>query len=94
MQAVSTGGRARNGYGLFAHQRDVQVAASGEPHTEGAGDQTAVVLFSFRGTTGGMILYLDETSNVEFRLRFPDFKASLAHRNSIDTAPKSQGHEA
>jgi hypothetical protein len=38
----------------------VQVAANGEPHSEGAGDQMAIVLFSFRGTTADMILYLGE----------------------------------
>ena len=58
----------------------VQVAANGEPHTEGAGDQTAIVLFSFRGGTGDMILYLDLASEVTFRLGFPDFQAALIHR--------------
>jgi len=58
----------------------VQVAANGEPHSEGAGDQTAIVLFSFRGTTGDMILYLDDAKNVVFRLAFADFKAALTQR--------------
>ncbi len=60
----------------------VQVAANGEPHLEGAGDQMAIVLFSFRGSTGDMILYLDEASNVSFRLGFPDFKAALARQTA------------
>jgi hypothetical protein len=55
----------------------VQVAANGEPHSEGAGDQAAIVLFSFRGTIGDMIHYLDDSSNVVFSLAFADFKAAL-----------------
>ena len=58
----------------------VQVAANGEPHLEGAGDQMAIVLFSFRGSTADMVLYLDETSDASIRLGFPDFKATLAQQ--------------
>ena len=58
----------------------VQVAANGEPHSEGAGDQTAIVLFSFRGSTSDIIHYLDQASNVWFRLSFSDFQAALAQR--------------
>jgi quercetin dioxygenase-like cupin family protein len=58
----------------------VQVAANGEPHSEGAGDQLAIVLFSFRGSTGDMILYLDKAANVSSRLGFPEFKATLANQ--------------
>ena len=54
--------------------------ANGEPHSEGAGDQTAIVLFSFRGCTSDMIHYLDQASNVWFRLGFSDFQAALAQR--------------
>ena len=56
----------------------VRVAANGEPHSEGAGDQTAIVLFSFRGSSGDVIHYLDQASNVWFRLGFPDFRAALS----------------
>jgi hypothetical protein len=56
----------------------VQIAAHGEPHSEGAGDQTAIVLFSFRGSTGDMIHYLDRSGAVVFRLGFPDFLAAQA----------------
>jgi quercetin dioxygenase-like cupin family protein len=66
----------------------VQVTANGEPHSEGAGDQMAIVLFSFRGSTGDVILYLDKTSNVEFRLGFPDFKAALAHQTATGATAK------
>jgi hypothetical protein len=58
----------------------VQVAANADPHTEGAGDQTAIVLFSFRGSTGDMILYLDPALDVTFRLGLPEFQAALLRR--------------
>jgi hypothetical protein len=66
----------------------VQVAANGEPHSEGAGDQMAIVLFSFRGSTSDMILYLDKISSVEFRLGFPDFKAILTHQIATGATTK------
>jgi DNA-binding MurR/RpiR family transcriptional regulator len=72
----------------------VQVAANGEPPSEGAGDQTAIVLFSFRGSTGEMILYLDEASNVASRLGFPDFQATLAHQTATGAAAKLAGRAA
>ena len=53
----------------------VQGVANGEPHSEGAGDQMAIVLFSFRGADGDMILYLDTITDVAFHLGYPDFKA-------------------
>ena len=66
----------------------VQVAANGEPHSEGAGEQIAIVLFSFRGTTGDAIHYLDESSNVVFRLAFADFKAALDGQIASGAAAK------
>ncbi len=72
----------------------VQGAANGEPHSEGAGDQLAIVLFSFRGSTGDMILYLDKTSNVSFRLGFPEFKATLAHQIATGATAKLKGRAA
>ena len=66
----------------------VQVVANGEPHSEGAGDQMAIVLFSFRGTTGDMVLYLDDTANVSFRLGFPEFKATLANQIATGSTAK------
>jgi hypothetical protein len=68
----------------------VQVAANGEPHFEGAGDQVAIVLFSFRGTTGDMILYLNE----EIRLGFADFKAVLERQIAAGAAAKLKGRPA
>ncbi len=66
----------------------VQVAANGEPHSEGAGDQMAIVLFSFRGVSGDMILYLDKTTDVSFRLGLPEFKATLAHQVATGATAK------
>ncbi len=66
----------------------VQVAAHGQPHSEGAGDRTAIVLFSFRGTTGDMIHYLDDAANVVFRLAFADFKTALADQIASGAAAK------
>lgn len=54
----------------------VRIAAHGEPHREGAGDRTAIVLFSFRGSTGDMIHYLHADGTVAFRLGFADFVAA------------------
>ena len=68
----------------------VQVVANGEPHSEGAGDQMAIVLFSFRGSTHDMILYPDRVSisSVEFRLGFSEFKAILAHQIATGATTK------
>jgi hypothetical protein len=68
----------------------VQVAANGEPHSEGAGDQTSIVLFSFRGTTGDMILYPNEG----FRLGFADFAAVFANQIATGAADKLKGRAA
>lgn len=66
----------------------VQVTANGEPHSEGAGEQTAIVLFSFRGTTGDAIHYLDESFNVVFCLAFADFKAALGSQIASGAAAR------
>ena len=66
----------------------VQVAANGEPHSEGAGDRTAIVLFSFRGSADGMIEYLDDAGGVVFRLGFAEFKAMLAEQIASGAAAK------
>jgi hypothetical protein len=63
-------------------------AANGEPHSEGAGGETAIVLFSFRGSTGDMIHYLDAASNVVFRLGFADFDAVLAQQVAAGASAK------
>ena len=72
----------------------VQVAANGEPHLKGAGDQMAIVLFSFRGTTDDMILYLDNTMDEPFRLSFSDFKATLAHQIATGATAKLRARAA
>ncbi len=66
----------------------VQVAANGEPHSEGAGDQMAIVLFSFRDVSGDMILYQDETTDASIRLGLQDFKATLAHQIATGATAK------
>lgn len=65
-----------------------QGAADGPPHSEGAGDQMAIVLFSFRGGGGDMIQYLDQDMNVTYRLGLADFKATLAHQIKTGAAAK------
>lgn len=69
----------------------VPVLANGEPHSEGAGDQMAIVLFSFRGTTGDMVLYLDQAANTTFRLGFQDFKATFEHEIAMGAVAKLRG---
>ena len=66
----------------------VQGSAKGDPHSEGAGDQMAIVLFSFRGASGDMVLYLDNTTEEPFRLSFSDFKAALAHQVATGATAK------
>jgi len=53
-------------------------AANGEPHTEGAGDEEAIVLFSIRGGTGDMFAIFDKQTDEVRKLGFADFKAALA----------------
>jgi hypothetical protein len=66
----------------------VPAPANGEPHSEGAGSQTAIVLFSFRSSTGDMIHYLDDASKVLFRLGLPDFEVVLAHQVATGASAK------
>lgn len=66
----------------------VRVAAGGELHSEGAGAQTSIVLFSFRGTTGDMIHYLGSDGEVVFRLGFPEFEAIHAQQVASGAAAK------
>ncbi|MGI4792971.1 MAG: cupin domain-containing protein [Janthinobacterium lividum] len=53
-----------------------RVAANGEPHREGAGEQEAIVLFSIRGGTGPMFTIWEE-DGAERILGFADFKGAL-----------------
>lgn len=66
----------------------VQGKAHGDPHSEGAGDLTAIVLFSFRGADGAMVLYLDTPEDEPFRLSFADFKATLANQIATGVTAK------
>ena len=56
----------------------VHAAANGEPHTEGAGNAPAIVLYSIRGGTGDMFAVFEEGSDVVHKLGFADFQAALA----------------
>jgi hypothetical protein len=66
----------------------VQGRAHGEPHSEGAGELAAIVLFSFRGASGDMVLYLDTPTNEPFALQFSDFKATLANQIATGATAK------
>lgn len=49
------------------------------PHTEGGGDVDAIVVFSFRGTKGGLFDVLDETTGEAVQtVSFDDAKALFA----------------
>ena len=52
--------------------------ANSEPHTEGAGEEEAIVLFSIRGGTGDMFAIFDKQTDEVRKLGFADFKAALA----------------
>ena len=50
--------------------------ANGEPHTESAGDEEAIVLFSNRNVENGEIYeFLDENGNIAVALGIADLKA-------------------
>lgn len=66
----------------------VQGRAHGEPHSEGAGELPAIVLFSFRRASGDMVLYLDTPTNEPFALQFSDFKATLANQIATGATAK------
>ncbi|WP_108883145.1 regulator [Anderseniella sp. Alg231-50] len=55
----------------------VEGHAGGEPHTEGGGDQDAIVFFSNRGTDGMIYELLDDDMNTVATLGLHDFKALL-----------------
>ena len=52
----------------------VEGYAGGEPHTEGGGDQDAIVFFSNRGTDGMIYELLDDEMNTIATLGLHDFK--------------------
>jgi quercetin dioxygenase-like cupin family protein len=51
--------------------------AGGEPHTEGGGDQDAIVYFSNRDIDGPVYELLDESRAVVATIGIPEFKALL-----------------
>ena len=66
----------------------VHGAANGEPHTEGAGDQAAIVLYSIRGGTGDMFAVFEPGSDEVHKLGFADFQAALADHVATGAAAK------
>ncbi len=66
----------------------VLARANGEPHTEGAGDQEAIVLYSIRGGTGEMFAIFDKTTGEVHKLGLADFKAALADQIASGAAAK------
>ncbi len=51
--------------------------ANGEPHTEGPGDEDAIVLFSNRNVEDAIYEFLDEDGNSSLTLRIADFEEQL-----------------
>jgi hypothetical protein len=68
--------------------------ANGEPHSEGAGDQAAIVLFSIRGGTGDMFAIFEEGSDEVHKLGFADFQAALADQVATGAASKAASQAA
>ena len=66
----------------------VHGAANGEPHSEGAGDQAAIVLYSIRGGTGDMFAVFEEGSDEVHKIGFADFQAALADQVATGAGSK------
>jgi hypothetical protein len=62
--------------------------ADGEPHTEGGGDQDAIVFFSNRDIDDALYEFLDEDMNPVQVLGFEDFKAAL--KEQIESGDAAQ----
>jgi hypothetical protein len=68
--------------------------AHGEPHTEGAGDQEAVVFFSNRNVTGDLYEFLDADMKPVRMLGIADFKAQLDVQRASGAASKTMSRPA
>ncbi len=66
----------------------VQGAANGEPHTEGAGDQEAIVFFSNRNVTGDMYEFLDRDMKQYKMFGIADFRAQLDDEVAVGEASR------
>jgi hypothetical protein len=71
--------------GRQASQRPV---ANAEPHTEGAGDQEAIVFFSNRNVEGDMYEFLDDDLKQVQMLGIADFKVQLDDEVASGVAAK------
>ena len=68
--------------------------ANGEPHTEGGGDQDAIVFFSNRNIQDALYEFLDGSGNPIQVLGIADFKAQLEAQVADGTAAKVAGRPA
>jgi hypothetical protein len=68
--------------------------ANGEPHTEGAGDEEAIVFFSNRNVTGDLYEFLDQDMNRVQMLGIADFRAQLDQQVASGTATKTAARPA
>ena len=69
-------------------------AANAEPHTEGAGDQEAIVFFSNRNVTGDMYEFLDDDLKQFQMLGIADFKVQLDDEVASGVAAKVGARKA
>lgn len=72
----------------------VQGVANGEPHTEGGGDQDAIVFFSNRNVDDALYEFLDEHGAPAQILTLSDFKAQLDDEIATGEARKVAGRIA
>jgi quercetin dioxygenase-like cupin family protein len=64
-------------------------AANGEPHTEGAGDQDAIVFFSNRNVDDALYQFLDDDNMPAELLGIADFQAEYDAQVANGTAAKA-----
>jgi quercetin dioxygenase-like cupin family protein len=67
--------------------------ADGPPHTEGAGDQEAIVYFSHRDVDGAMYELLDDDLNPVHVLGIADFKAEFEDQARTGATAKVAGRK-
>ena len=72
----------------------VQGVANGEPHTEGGGDQDAIVFFSNRNVEDALYEFLDEHGAPVQVLTLSDFKAQFDDEIATGKALKVAGRRA
>ncbi len=68
--------------------------ANAEPHTEGAGDQEAIVFFSNRGVRGDMYEFFDDEGKQFIMLGIADFRVQLDDEIASGVAEKVAARKA